>query len=96
MTTITRYRGRTSLVAALALAILVQRGRAHTATTPTVIPITERTAGLTDGQWGAACWKYLFSMPVHDPNDLSNYLNPLLDETGADCISRRRSHDEST
>jgi hypothetical protein len=78
MTTITQYRGRTSLaislIAALALAVPVQRARADTAT---IVPIGTTTLGLTYGQWGAAWWQYVFSIPVPT--------NPLFDQTGINC-----------
>lgn len=35
--------------------------------------------GMTYGEWSAAWWQYVLSMPVSDPN------NPLLDLTGAGC-----------
>ena len=86
MTTITRYRGRTglaiSLIAALALAVPVHRVRADTAT---IVPIGTRTLGLSYGEWGAAWWQYVFKIPVHDPSNPSQFLNPLFDQTGANC-----------
>jgi len=34
---------------------------------------------------GAAWWQYAFSIPVHNPSNFSQFLNPLFDETRTDC-----------
>jgi hypothetical protein len=44
---------------------------------PRILPITSRPFGLSYGQWGAAWWQYVYSIPVPT--------NPLLDQTGAQC-----------
>lgn len=42
-----------------------------------VYPPDEAVYGMTYGEWGAAWWQYVLSIPAAD--------NPLLDETGAKC-----------
>jgi hypothetical protein len=78
MTTITRYRRRTSLaislIAALALAVPVQRARADSTA---IVPPTSIYDGNTYGGWSALWWQYVLSQPVSS--------NPLLDKTGASC-----------
>jgi hypothetical protein len=89
MMTTTRQRGRMSLalslILALALAIPAQHVRADANPNPGVIPIGARPLGMTYGQWGAAWWQYVFSIPVHDPAHPGQFLNPLLDTTGINC-----------
>jgi hypothetical protein len=51
--------------------------RADTNPNPGVIPITQSPHGMTYGQWGAAWWQYVYSIPAAN--------NPLFDETGANC-----------
>jgi hypothetical protein len=44
---------------------------------PRVAPVHSHTHGKTYGEWAAAWWQYVYSIPVSD--------NPLFDETGANA-----------
>jgi hypothetical protein len=68
----------TALVA-LTLASTPALTRADGTSTPTIVPISSRTLGMTYGQWGAAWWQYVYSIPVPT--------NPGFDTTGANCAT---------
>ena len=54
------------------------------AASPRVIPPDARPHGRTYGEWAAAWWQYVLSVPAGQ--------NPLLDETGADCAVGQSGH----
>jgi hypothetical protein len=51
---------------------------------PRVLPPNSRPLGKTYGEWSAAWWQYVFSIPHAD--------NPLLDTTGAKCQVGQSGH----
>src|SRR5690242_17902424 len=55
------------------------------ASAQSVIPVTHVYAGRTYSDWSAAWWQWALSIPVHDPANPSQILNPLFDDTGAEC-----------
>jgi hypothetical protein len=72
-----------SVVVALAAGLVVApKAFAQTANeNPGVLPPDARPFGKTYGEWSAAWWQYVFSIPAAD--------NPLFDPTGAKCGVRQ-------
>jgi hypothetical protein len=64
---------------ALLIATLLTLGAAglQAAENPRIVPVTSKTHGKTYGQWGAAFWQWVLSIPVDR--------NPLTDTTGDFC-----------
>jgi hypothetical protein len=54
------------------------------ATSPRVLPPNARPHGHSYGEWAAAWWQYVLSVPAAQ--------NPLLDETGAECAVGQSGH----
>jgi hypothetical protein len=52
---------------------------------PRILPPNSHPFGMTYGGWSAAWWQYVYSLPVHDPNDPTQFFNPIFDETGVKC-----------
>jgi hypothetical protein len=57
---------------------------ADAATSPRVLPPNAHPHGRSYGEWAAAWWQYVLSVPVAQ--------NPLLDETGANCMVGQSGH----
>jgi hypothetical protein len=65
-------------IAAMLLLFLPSMGtRADSNPNPGVIPVNVSPHGMTYGQWSAAWWQYVYSLPNSD--------SPLFDATGAHC-----------
>ncbi len=65
-------------VSALLLVVVAPSAYAHPVDdNATVLPANSRVSGKTLGEWSAAWWQYVFSIPADD--------NPLLDPSGARC-----------
>jgi hypothetical protein len=54
------------------------------ATSPRVLPPNAHPHGRSYGEWAAAWWQYVLSVPVDQ--------NPLFDETGANCAVSQTGH----
>lgn len=56
----------------------------NAASSPRVLPPNAHPHGRTYGEWAAAWWQYVLSVPTPE--------NPLLDETGANCAVGQSGH----
>ena len=70
---------------ALSLAVLAPPAPAQAANgNPGVLPVNSNPNGRSYGEWSAAWWQWVLSIPTT--------VNPLLDATGADCAQGQSGH----
>jgi hypothetical protein len=74
-----------TLVLALGVAVLTAPISAEAANeNPGVLPVNSNPHGHSYGEWSAAWWQWVYSIPTA--------VNPLLDSTGANCAQGQSGH----